>query len=355
MPPSVVGVLLNFLFTMAAIALHGPLTSLIAAALLALIIQWAWVLKLASPLPLERPHIFHNHWGMLLREAWPLGIGTAINGFMQQAPAVLLSFVSLEVVGAFSAANRIPQILALLPLMINTSSFPLLSHLAHHNRAGFRVLLDHLLGMMVLVCVPLAIFMAGSATTIIHFLFTNHFLDAAAPLAILGISLALGMPALILGEAMVTAGKQRLNLLVQVFSLATMAALLWQLIPSDHAVGAATAIAASNGILLGGTFLLGRVALGRDLPWQPLGAGLVGAAAGTLTLFALRAPWGVDRSSVAAAFVSAVVIAALERHTTMRLYDLILSPLTHRGKSDRRRTPRARLVDGHERAEPAVR
>jgi O-antigen/teichoic acid export membrane protein len=84
MPPTVIGVLLNFLFTIAVVALHGPLTGLIAASVASLVVQYVWVLLLARPLPLKRPRPFHYHWGMLAREAWPIGAGTTISGFMQQ-------------------------------------------------------------------------------------------------------------------------------------------------------------------------------------------------------------------------------------------------------------------------------
>jgi O-antigen/teichoic acid export membrane protein len=352
-PPSLIGVILHFLFTMAVIGLHGPLISLIGAALAALIVQWLWMMILARPWLITRPHPLYLHWKMLAREAWPIGTVATISSFMQQAPALVLSHFGLEAVGIFSAANKIPQILIVLPLMINTSAFPLLSHMAHTSDKAFHRLIDHLLGTIILVAVPLSIFLFGFSTLIVRVIFGPNFANAAVPLGLLGASLAVSMPALIIGEATIAAGKQRLNLVSQLTSIPFMALMLFIFVPthhvpgislameaSHHTTGAAIALVMTNSWVLLTTLLLSRSVLGKIIPLRPLVSGALGAAAGGFLLVTLS-PLGPEKSATLATLAAAVVIGVLQWHTLIRLTQLATNTLRHSRVGDRRNQGRA--------------
>jgi O-antigen/teichoic acid export membrane protein len=348
-PPSLTGVILHFLLTMSVIALHGPLIALIGAALVALIVQWLWMMVLARPWLIARPHPIYLHWKMLAREAWPIGTVATISSFMQQSPALVLSHFGLEAVGIFAAANKFPQILVLLPLMINTSAFPLLSHLAHNSDKAFHTLVDHLLGTIIMVAVPLAIFMFGFSSLIIRVVFGANFLNAALPLGLLGASLAVSMPALVIGEATIAAGKQRLNLIVQISSIPVMAGMLFLFVPTHHVPGislameathhtngAAIALVITNSWVLVSTFTLSRLSLGKAIPWRPLASGVVGAAVGALLLIILY-PIGPEKSAVVATLASALLIGVMQWHTLLRLIELGSNAARHGFRRDRRR------------------
>jgi len=347
-PPSLIGVILHFLLTMSVIALHGPLIALIGAALVALIVQWLWMMILARPWLIARPHPFYQHWKMLAREAWPIGTVATISSFMQQSPALVLSHFGLEAVGIFAAANKIPQILVLLPLMINTSAFPLLSHLAHNADEQFHSLVDHLLGTIILVAVPLSIFLFGFSTLIVRLIYTTNFLNAAVPLGLLGASLAVSMPALVIGEATIAAGKQRLNLVVQISSIPVMVGMLLLFVPTHHVPGisladeathhtngAAIALLITNSWVLVATFALSRFSMGKAIPWRPLASGAAGAAVGAFLLVVLY-PIGPEKSAVVATIASGIVIGLLQWHTLLRLIELGTNAARYAIRGDRR-------------------
>jgi O-antigen/teichoic acid export membrane protein len=292
--PSLLGVGSNFVLTIAVILQRGPLLALVGAALASLVLQYAWV-ALLSLRALGfgfRPSA--RRWGFLLREAWPLGLATVVSTALQQAPLLALSVVSLEGVGLFNAANRIPQQLVLLPLAVRTTLFPLLSRAWVEDRPRFIRLVQALIACSLLVAIPVTIAGIGMAQPAMRLLFGSAFTGAGPSFTLLLIgNLALLFPGILLGEALIVAGFQRLNLWILVATLPLLLALLLVLVPLAGATGAAVAVLASYAAIVSASAVTASRRLGPVISLRMVGqwglAALVGAT--TLLLSAGHDPW----------------------------------------------------------------
>ena len=278
LPPSLLGVALNFLLIMSVILLGGSLEALMGAALAALLAQYAWVARLSLTAVRFSSWPTMTHWRPFLRESWPLGVTTVFSTGMQQAPILALSRFSLEAAGLFSVATRIPQQLYLISFSIRNTTFPLLSQSWTADRVQFTGRLDRLVRASLLISIPAAILGIGLAEPIIRLLFGPVFADAALPFALLFATFGLFFPAILIGEALIAAGFQRLNLVIQMAGFPVLVLLLLVLVPAHGATGAAWALLSCYAGIAGATFAVARWRLGRDAPLGAL-APAVGAAA----------------------------------------------------------------------------
>lgn len=318
--PSIAGSLISFCFALTVIWLRGPLPALVGAVLVGTLVQYAWVtimcLRDLGDLRLSR-----RRWGYYLSEAWPLGLATIAGTFFQQGPVLALSFLSIESVGVFNAASRIPQQLNLLPLIARVSTFPVLSEAWVTDRTRFRRLLNSLLGAGVLTSVPLALLGIGLAEPLVRAVFGPTFSGVALPLKILMAAFAITLPAVLTGEAMIAAGFQRVNLLINLAGVPILFALLIALLPLSGAVGAASAVLAVNVFIGGAAFVaIARVLKGR-ISLGPLFFGAAGGALGVVILY-LGRDLGSFPSAVLAASAAATVIGTADRSTFKLLWSL---------------------------------
>jgi O-antigen/teichoic acid export membrane protein len=308
--PQLVSVILNFSLCMIVIWLGGPLQALIGAALLSLSAQYVWVTWLSLRLvPLHRRPA-RTHWPLLLREAWPMWLATMASTALQQAPALALSVFSIEAVGQLSAANRIPQQLLLIPFAIRGSTFPLLSMSWSTDRSRFVHILERLIRTMLLLAVPMAIFAISVAEPLVRLLFGSAFVDAAAPFALLSCAVALLFPGIIMGEAMIAAGKQQLNLAILTVTLLVLGGCLVWVAPRGDATGAAAAVLVANAVLVAGTFVIVARILGRSKSVQVLAPAAAGVLAGAAAVFVLGG-LGTPLISAFAALVAFGAMAAV--------------------------------------------
>lgn len=309
LPASLAGALLNFGFLMLVMVFRGGLLALIAAVLAALVIQYMWIARLcwASQRFPCRPAT--AHWNPFLREAWPLGLTTVFTTTMQQAPVMVLSWHSLEAVGLFSAAYKIPQQLLLLPLMVRNSAFPVLARSWVVDRPRFSRQLDRLVGGIILISVPMVIAGVGLAAPLTVLVFGPDFAGAAGPFGLLIGVCGLVFPGILIGEALNAAGYQRGNLVIQVLSSGALIVLLLVLVPSGGAAGAALALLLSYGLVVGATLLVARWRFQDGAPLGAMGVGAMSAASGGVGLIAASGLGPLPASIVGAAVALAVLVA----------------------------------------------
>jgi len=306
--PSVAGVVLSFVSSLVVVLLHGPLPALVGAALASLLVSYAWVLVLSAPHLTSERGPLTAHWKLLARESWPLGLTTVLTTASQQGPILALSLFSLESTGIFSAANRLPFQMTLLPLMLRTSSFPLLAGYWASNRARFRSLLQRLLSIVVSVAVPVALILCGLAEPLMRIVFGTQFEKAALPFQLLVVASVVLMPAILFGEALVAAGRQRVNLVIQTGAVPILGVLLLGLVPRFGASGAAGAVLGFFSLLAvaemaaARRFLTGMVAL------RPLISGAAAAACGALLVG--LAPLGAVGSSATGSMAAGLIFVA---------------------------------------------
>jgi O-antigen/teichoic acid export membrane protein len=232
-----------------------------------------------------------------------------------------LSFLSFESVGMFNAASRITQQLNLLPLIVRISTFPVLSEAWASDRARFRLLLNRLLGASLLVSIPIAMLGIGLADPLVRVLFGPAFSGAALPFKVLMAAFAITFPATMLGEAMVSAGYQRMNLLVGVASLPVVIALLLSLLQPAGAVGAAVVVLVTYAFIAAATLVTAPRLLKGPISLAPLFFGTVAAALGA-TVLVLARDLGSFPAALLGAATSAIVIGTADRSTFRLLWSL---------------------------------
>ncbi len=266
--PSLLGVGLNFVLSMAVILLHGPLLALIGAALGSLLVQYTIVTLLSLRVLGSSIRPSTPDWAFLIGEAWPLGAATTIATVFQQAPILILSLFTLEGVGLYNAASKIPMLLLTVPLALRATFFPLLSAAWATDRNRFRGMLRRLITGSLMIAVPTVVLGTGLAGPLMTLLFGHAFAAASVPFALLISVFAVMFPVILLGEAITAAGFQRLNLGILTAGLPLLLLLLAILVPAGGASGAALALLSSYAVIAGATALGARVRLGISFSWK---------------------------------------------------------------------------------------
>jgi O-antigen/teichoic acid export membrane protein len=126
--------------------------------------------------------IVRDWWG----ESIPLGVGDVIRQFHLQVDTLLLAaFRPQAIVGMFSVAARPLQPLQLLPRIIVSVTFPMLSRSAHVDRASFSRTFAKTTTLLWAAALPISIVVSMGATPLILATAGPEFKDAAGPLALL--------------------------------------------------------------------------------------------------------------------------------------------------------------------------
>lgn len=302
--PSVVQTLLNFVLSIAALAVGGTLVALATASLIAVVVQYAWIgclsWRFARPWAGAFGPVSRLRWRALTREAWPVGAASTLKVAWLQAPVLILGAYSLSATGLFHAANRIPQQIVLFPLAMNATMFPLLARSWNDSRDRFARQLDRLVGGSLLIVVPCVVFGVAASGPLLRVLLGPQFSAAATPYALLLVIAGLLFPIIFLAEALNAAGYQRLNLLLLVGITPLLTVLVAVLAPRAGATGVAIALLAGHTSYLAALLAAACVRLGRAAPVSALGASLLGAAAGALAVALSSGAGGIVSGSVGA-------------------------------------------------------
>lgn len=244
--PAVAGTLTQLVLVLVAVALNGPLVAVIAAGAAGVAVEHIWTAAIAlRELPLGRPAL--RPWRVFVGESWPLAIGTLVTTGSRQAPVLLLSAISIDAVGIFSAADKIPTYLSRVPYAFRASMLPLLSR-RWREPAGFAALVKAVIGGTLLLVVPPAIVAVLLAREIVTFVFGAAFADAAVPFAVLMAAFVFVALGILLEAVLVAMGSQRLNLVIRIGGSVLLLGLLLILVPGGMASGSAVAVLASAAV-----------------------------------------------------------------------------------------------------------
>jgi O-antigen/teichoic acid export membrane protein len=258
-PPSLVGITLNFGLVAGSLTLHASLPVIVFAVLVATLVQYAIVasISIKALAPLARPS--RAPWRWLLVESLPLAANSLLVAFTLQAPLLYLSHLSFAEAGLFNAANRLPQQLILLPFAVRATTFPLLARSWHRDRRSFRRHLTRTVAVTLLVGVPITVGGVGLAPVIVPVLFGTKFAAASMTLQLLLVVFALQFPYIIVAEALIATGHQRVILWLSVVTVPLLMGGLLVGANTAGAVGTAIALLAYYVGLLSATLLVARL------------------------------------------------------------------------------------------------
>lgn len=227
-----------------------------------LAVTWVIVNREASPWPrAERPV-----WRSLLVTALPVGATLAVSEIYFRLDTLIVSaFRSYEEVGLYSLSYRIVELIGILPAIVMTSVFPLLSRYLHESRERAGRVIDATADVFVAVGVPLAAGGLVVAPALVRAIGGDEFADAADPLRLLLFAVALAFVSGLFGHALIAGERQRSALQLGVAALVFNLALNLALVPS-LGIDAAAAVALGSEVLLVGG---GLVLLRRELRLTP--------------------------------------------------------------------------------------
>jgi len=227
-------------------------------AAVALAASWILVRPLATP-RLRAPR---DTWRPLLAAALPVGAALAVTEIYFRADTFIISlFRDYDEVGAYSLAYRVIELLAVLPAVLMTSVFPLLSRYlgSGGDRARASTTIDAVGDVFLAVSVPIAAGGLVVAPQVVELVAGDDFGQAADPLRILLFAGALAAVSGLLGYALIAGGRQTSALRLALLALGVNLALNLALVP-ELGIDAAAAVAVVSEILMvaGGLWLVRR-------------------------------------------------------------------------------------------------
>jgi O-antigen/teichoic acid export membrane protein len=261
-----------------------------------------------------------SHWRALVVPAVPIGIALAVNEVYFRADTFILSlFRPFEEVGHYTLAYRIFELLALLPAIVMTSVFPLLSrYIAEQRELAGRVL-DATADLFVALAAPVAAGGLVLAPELVQLVAGDAFARAATPLRLLLCAAGAAWVSGLLGYALIAADRRRAVLLLSVAALVVNVALNLALVPGYGADAAAAIALGCEALLLTGGWVLVRREVGlrprTRVLWRAL---LAGAAMAALLVWlrdltlALLLPAGAAVYAAALAALGGIDRRALE-------------------------------------------
>jgi len=240
---------------------------LVSASVLKVVVQAVAVRRLTG---FELPPGPPPQWRALLRAGLPFLGAQGLGMFVVRIDVVMLGRLASDaVVGWYGAASRVVESFNLLPIVLTTATFPVLSRLWVASPAHFRATLRRTLDLVLIVSLPVAATLFVSAEDIVGFLFTLHSFSPAVPiLRVQAIGLPLVFVDYLLVCALMAAGRERTWIAIVAVACLLDPALDWLLIRAAGAaygnggIGAALATLITEAFLFGCTF--------RSLPAQTL-------------------------------------------------------------------------------------
>lgn len=219
-------------------------------------------------------------------ESLPIGVGMFLSSVYLRVDILILEYLrgSAEV-GGFSGAYRIVDAMLVLPVVIVSALFPVLSRRAVASEAALHSFLDKAFKVLLLLAFPLAMVLGAWAELWVTWILDKSFVESIASLRLLAIVLVLSYPNFLFNHVMTALGKQKAYTITVALGLILNAAVAMLLVPSMGYIGACVAtIVAESFVFLVAMVLLRRYAHYTLAPagiWKPL------LAAATMVAIAL--------------------------------------------------------------------
>jgi O-antigen/teichoic acid export membrane protein len=259
----VLGRAASFLALVVVVALdlgfYAVVATAAAGAAVTLAVTWTIVRREARPTPRAEWPI----WRTLLVAALPVGAALAVSEVYFRLDTLLVSaFRDYDEVGLYSLSYRIVELIAILPAIVMTSVFPLMSRYLDESRERAVRTMDAAADLFVALGVPIAVGGLVVAPELVRAIGGDDFAGAADPLRLLLFAVALAFVSGLFGHTLIAGGRQgsalRLGLAVLAFNLV----LNLVLIPPYGIEAAAAVAVGSEALLVAGGFVLVRRELG---------------------------------------------------------------------------------------------
>ena len=186
----------------------------------------------------------------VIKTILPFAIITLIGTIMFNTDVFMLGiWKTPEDIGVYSAAQRFFQFILIIPSMIATATFPLMSKLANIDNGKFRIILEKIFSVFIIIGIPIAFGGLALADQIIPLVFGLEYIKAIPVLKILMIMLLFSFPLILLTNTIFVYNEQRKLILANVFGVLANVLLNFLLIPKLGVIGATIATLTSTVIV----------------------------------------------------------------------------------------------------------
>ncbi|KKQ28954.1 MAG: Membrane protein involved in the export of O-antigen and teichoic acid [Candidatus Nomurabacteria bacterium GW2011_GWA1_37_20] len=187
---------------------------------------------------------------LVLKTALPFAIISLVGSVMGNTDIFMLGiWKAPEDIGLYAAAQRFFQFIIIIPSMIASASFPLMARLANKDNEKFKITLEKILAIFMLIGIPTTFGGLILANQIIPFVFGQAYLEAIPVFQILMIMLLVSFPLILLINSIFVYNQQKKLVVVNVFGVVVNVILNFFLIPKFGITGAAVATLASTLII----------------------------------------------------------------------------------------------------------
>jgi O-antigen/teichoic acid export membrane protein len=207
----------------------------------------AWVVRGRIPLA---PAFHASEWWRLIRHVLPYSAAVAASTLYFYIAVILVSLLaSSQTLGYFSVSARVIQVLLVMPGLAVGAAFPIFSRAARDDRVRLSYALGRVFEVSLLVGVLVSLCLAIGASVVIDVVGGPKFGPAAPVLAIQGIGLGASFSGAVWSNGLLSLGRYREILAINLFALLVGSALIAVLVSIDGAHGAAIATAAGEIVL----------------------------------------------------------------------------------------------------------
>ena len=146
----------------------------------------------------------------ILNAAWPFAITSALGILFTNTDVLIISWMkNASDVGVYSAAIRILQILYIVPIVIQTSTLPILSRLAKKDQDKFRFVLEKTVSIIFFISIPISFGGAILGKEIMGFVFGPAYAVGGLAFSILMLGVSFDYAAGIMGNSVFAYNHQK--------------------------------------------------------------------------------------------------------------------------------------------------
>lgn len=187
---------------------------------------------------------------VVLKTALPFAIVTLMGSIMANTDIYMLgTWKTPEDIGMYSTAQRFYQFILIIPSMIGSATLPLMSRLANIDNNKFRIVLEKIISVFMMIGMPIAFGGFILADQIMPLVFGPIYLDAIPVLQIFMIMLLTSFPLILLINVTLVYNEQKKLVLANIFGVLMNVILNYLLIPIWGITGAALATLVSSVIV----------------------------------------------------------------------------------------------------------
>ncbi len=145
----------------------------------------------------------------ILAASWPIGMLGLMTATMLNTDTVMIGwFRSIADVGYYAAAQRIMQIVFLIPGLLTTALFPSMMKFID-QREKFESIIGRMIAILALVAIPMTIGGVLLAKDIMHIVYGNAYLAGASSFVVMSLVFLPGFISPLLGNALFALSKER--------------------------------------------------------------------------------------------------------------------------------------------------